>query len=293
MSFSHDIAGGQGNLIVTSLQSPNYDAADGTGWQITSAGDATFYSITIPDGAGGTVVVFGPTEPADPVNGEVWYDTANGLAASVYGPGGWTPYYIGTNAISDNAITSALIADDAVGTDQIIAGAVTQDLIADAAVGTGQISDNAITQALIASGAVGTDQIEAQAITTDLVADNAITQALIADDAVGTAQIIDGSITTALIADSAVGTSQIASSSVTNALIAASAVEAENIADGAVTATQINAAAGILGSQLSDTAGIQAGQVGFNATDIGGINVTYSNTAPSNPNTGDIWIQTT
>lgn len=44
--FQHAIAGGQGNLIITSLQSPNF-VHDISGWQVDKNGNAEFNSLTI------------------------------------------------------------------------------------------------------------------------------------------------------------------------------------------------------------------------------------------------------
>jgi hypothetical protein len=44
--FQHDVAGGQGNLIIPQLQSPNFSLADQTGWAILRNGDAYFFNIT-------------------------------------------------------------------------------------------------------------------------------------------------------------------------------------------------------------------------------------------------------
>ena len=44
--FTHDIAGGQGNLIIPALQSPNFSIADQTGWAIMRNGDAYFFDVT-------------------------------------------------------------------------------------------------------------------------------------------------------------------------------------------------------------------------------------------------------
>jgi hypothetical protein len=58
--FTHDIAGGQGNLIIPALQSPNFSIADQTGWAIMRNGDAYFFNVTA-EGAvtSNTVVVAG------------------------------------------------------------------------------------------------------------------------------------------------------------------------------------------------------------------------------------------
>ena len=44
LKFAHDVAGGQGNLIIASLQSPNF-VDQVSGWQVTKAGDAQFNNV--------------------------------------------------------------------------------------------------------------------------------------------------------------------------------------------------------------------------------------------------------
>lgn len=51
--FQHDIAGGGGNLVVTSVQSPNYSAG-AAGWQIRKDGSAEFNNLTIRGTFNGT-----------------------------------------------------------------------------------------------------------------------------------------------------------------------------------------------------------------------------------------------
>lgn len=46
MSFTHAIAGGQGNLIITALQSPNFESGI-QGWQVTKLGDAEFNNLKV------------------------------------------------------------------------------------------------------------------------------------------------------------------------------------------------------------------------------------------------------
>jgi hypothetical protein len=46
MPFQHDIAGGQGNLIIDQLQSPNFDLLTQTGWAVLKNGDAYFFNVT-------------------------------------------------------------------------------------------------------------------------------------------------------------------------------------------------------------------------------------------------------
>jgi hypothetical protein len=63
VGFAHDVAGGQGILIVTQLQSPNFSIADKTGWAIMKNGDAWFFSVTAEGSiSANTVVVSGSGE---------------------------------------------------------------------------------------------------------------------------------------------------------------------------------------------------------------------------------------
>lgn len=99
------------------------------------------------------------------------------------------------------------------------------------------------------------------------------------------------SIGSGAIASGGIATGNIASGAITNALLAASAVATSNIQNGAVSAAQINAAAGILGTQLASgtiTNTELAGSV--TARSLGGITTTIAGSAPGSPVAGDIWI---
>lgn len=66
--FQHAIAGGQGKLVVTQLQSPDFSLAAQTGWAIYRNGDAYFFNVTatgavtantvIIDGAGDGLFIY-------------------------------------------------------------------------------------------------------------------------------------------------------------------------------------------------------------------------------------------
>jgi hypothetical protein len=117
--FNHAIAGGSGKLIVSALQSPDYNPATNTGWTINKDGTATFYSVSLPGVATGSKVTFASTAPLAPNVGDVWYDTAAGLLAQQWDGSDWVPYQIGGDAIASGAVGSSQIA---VGT--VIAGVV-------------------------------------------------------------------------------------------------------------------------------------------------------------------------
>jgi hypothetical protein len=65
LKFANDIAGGQGNLIVPALQSPNF-VTGVSGWQITRTGHAEFNDIVIRGGTviGGTALYYNGTPAA-------------------------------------------------------------------------------------------------------------------------------------------------------------------------------------------------------------------------------------
>ncbi len=58
--FQHAIAGGQGDLVIPALQSPNFDLATQTGWAIMKNGDAYFFNVTAEGSVtSNTVVIAG------------------------------------------------------------------------------------------------------------------------------------------------------------------------------------------------------------------------------------------
>jgi hypothetical protein len=115
--FSHDLAGGNGNLIIETFQSPNY-VAGSTGWQVTITGDAEFNSVTVrgeiiaTDFAAEVTVSAGPYagsyliqtgELTDPTTGDVlaaisWANSTN--------PATLAPYIAGVSSTASGNITS-------------------------------------------------------------------------------------------------------------------------------------------------------------------------------------------
>jgi len=171
VAFRHDVAGGNGALVVTQLRSPNYDPGAGTGWTINKDGSATFYSITLPDFPAGVKVTFSSTEPRSPDVGDLWYDVSDGLLLSQWSGTAWVPHQIGTGAISDSAITTSLIADNAITTALIASGAVTETEIAAGTITAAQINSAAgILGGMIASGTITGTNIAAGTITAGLLA---------------------------------------------------------------------------------------------------------------------------
>jgi hypothetical protein len=121
--FQHAIAGGQGKLIVTQLQSPNFQLSPLTGWAIDKDGNAYFASIVLPPGTV-PVITFAATAPASPHTGDLWYDTANGNQVSQWNGSAWVAYQYGTAAIGTGAITASQIAANTITASQLAAGIV-------------------------------------------------------------------------------------------------------------------------------------------------------------------------
>lgn len=82
-------------------------------------------------------------------------------------------------------------------------------------VGTENITNYAVTQDKIAAGAVQTAKIADGAITTAKIADVAVTAAKLADGAVTAAKLADGAVTAAKLADGAIDSSKLQHSSMT------------------------------------------------------------------------------
>src|SRR5580704_15674939 len=88
--FQHDIAGGQGNLIIPQLQSPNFSLADQTGWAILKNGDAYFFNVTAEGSVTATLVIAeGPGAGTFIYDGNAAYGT---LIVAIASQAGITPF---------------------------------------------------------------------------------------------------------------------------------------------------------------------------------------------------------
>jgi len=71
MAFSHAPVGGQGNIVVDQIKSPNFQHGI-QGWSINKDGSAEFQDVILPNG-GGSVVFFSATPPPNPNVGDIWF----------------------------------------------------------------------------------------------------------------------------------------------------------------------------------------------------------------------------
>ena len=91
--FQHDIAGGQGNLIISALQSPNF-VSGVSGWQIAKNGNAQFNNLVIRGNFLGTDYELTPNglffysgALPSPLNNNPYFSNGNNPSAL-----GWYPY---------------------------------------------------------------------------------------------------------------------------------------------------------------------------------------------------------
>ncbi len=175
---------------------------------------------------------------------------------------------ITTSKLAASAVTATQIADATITTAKIVDGIITSAKILDGTIATVDIADGTIATADLADGSITTAKIADGTIATADIAASSITTGTIADLTIATADIADSSITTGKIADGTIATADIAASSITTAKIADGTVATADIADGSITSAKIatdtilagNIAAGAVGtSELATGVNISAG----------------------------------
>lgn len=121
MTFQHDIAGGSGDLVITSVQSPDY-VPGVSGWQIRQDGTAEFNNGTFRTGisAGGSLTISGDAITISGLAGPGGTDTTDLSIAPVDLPPGANAPYLAITATDVTAGTSVALYIGAAG---IVAGA--------------------------------------------------------------------------------------------------------------------------------------------------------------------------
>lgn len=133
-----------------------------TAAQAIPAGSIMQAQLGFTISAGGVAVSFAPSAPASPNPGDLWFNTSAGNALSQYQTSsGWTPYTFGTQAISANAITAALIAANTITAAQIAAASITGDRMVANTITATQIAANTITAAQIQAATITAAQMAA------------------------------------------------------------------------------------------------------------------------------------
>lgn len=142
---------------------------------------------------------------------------------------GTTVGAVTTSMLADDAVTSEKIKDGEVKAADLADGAVTSTKIANKAVTTGKLDDKAVETDKIGVGAVTEAKLADNAVTTNKIKDKSVTKAKLADDVVFSNNIADGEVKTNDLADGAVATAKLANSAVTNAKINNGAVSEEKL----------------------------------------------------------------
>ena len=146
---------------------------------------------------------------------------------------------IWTQALANNAITTAKILAGAVTDLQLANNAVTTAKVAVGAIDTIALANNAITTAKILAGAVDTLQIANNAITTGLIALGAITDTVIANNAITTPKIAANAVTANNILAGTISSTQIAANTILAGNIAASTISGDKIVGSSITGDKI------------------------------------------------------
>ena len=164
---------------------------------------------------------------------------------------------IWTQALANNAITTAKILAGAVTDLQLANNAVTTAKVAVGAIDTIALANNAITTAKILAGAVDTLQIANNAITTGLIALGAITDTVIANNAITTPKIAANAVTANNILAGTISSTQIAANTIVAGNIAASTISGDKIVGSSITGDKIAGntitAGNILAGTISST----------------------------------------
>lgn len=208
--------------------------------QTVTVSDGEF-SVLVGQGVANTTQTFGYSE-AGADKKLVDFSTAFNRSTLYLGV---TVAAAATIATTDNEITprqqivSTAFAMRSKVAESVDASAITTAMLANNAVTTTQVGDAAITTSKLAANAVTTTQITNATITGAKIATDTIVAGNIQAGAVGTSEILDGTIATADIANLAVTNAKIATDTILAGNIAADAVGASEIAAGAVGTSEI------------------------------------------------------
>jgi hypothetical protein len=108
--FQHAIAGGQGNLVISQLQSPNFKLSPLTGWAVLKNGAAYFADVVVSGSYQGTDFVINSAGSffysGTPAAGNLVLSEANGTGVDAYG----NAYLAGNVAYSGSGSSWAAVA---------------------------------------------------------------------------------------------------------------------------------------------------------------------------------------
>ena len=146
---------------------------------------------------------------------------------------------LGTENITDEAITASKIEDGAIVTIKMADGTVTSAKIMDGSITAVDFMDGSVTSIKIADGAATSTKIADGAVTSVKVADGAVTESKVADGAIVTVKLADGAVTSAKILDGTIDAQDLMDGSIITVKVADGAITTNKIADGAITTGKI------------------------------------------------------
>ena len=207
---------------------------------------------------------------------------------------------ITSTQISNTAgITGNQIANATISGSNIATGTITANNIQDATITGGKIAATTITGGNIVNATITGSKIAEATITGSNISGTAgITGSQLANATITATQIANSTITGSNIATGTITANNIATATITATQIANGTITSSQIANATIIATNISDTAGILGSQLSSTAGIVGTQIANstitgqnisnNSINIGKCNIpthfisgTFTNNSPS------------
>jgi len=125
---------------------------------------------------------------------------------------------VGTVDLAANSVTSAILATDAVYTNAIQNNAVTSAKILDRTIVAADIGNDQLTSNEIGAGAITSSELAANAVYTNALQDASVTNPKLAANAVNSGNIVDGSIVSADIQDGAIQNADLQAGSATTGL---------------------------------------------------------------------------
>ena len=139
-----------------------------------------------------------------------------------------------TNAITDDAVTAAKIADGTIVAADLAANSVDSSELVDGGVDLSHMSVNSIDSTQYVDGSIDAAHYAAGSVDTTALGADAVTAAKIADDVVNSEHLAAGGIDNEHIADDAIDSEHYADGSIDNAHIADDAIDSEHYADGSI-----------------------------------------------------------
>lgn len=199
----------------------------------------------------GQYVQASPPTGLSAIDKATWISTSEDNKIYTWNGSAWVAMPLGTQAISDAAITGSKITSGAIDNSKMGVDSVTGTNITNGAISDTELAANAVVAGKIAAAAVGSTQladaavvagkIAANAVTSTTITDDAITSPKIAANAVTASEIQAGAVTAGKVAADAIGANEIVAGSITSDELAAFSVIAGKIAAGSVSTGELAA----------------------------------------------------